>query len=423
MDDREARCVGSDGAWDPLQAFYDLHPYPPPVDDLDSYRRRWQDEGRRRADYHLLWPEAAYRTDLAVLVAGCGTSQAAKYALRRPACQVIGIDLSATSVRHTEALSRRHGLSNLEVHQLPVERAGELGRRFDQIICTGVLHHLPEPDAGLRALREVLAPEGAIHLMVYAPYGRAGIYMLQEYCRRLGIGHSEAEIRDLAATLTALPHQHPLARLLGESPDFQRADALADALLNPRDRAYTVPQLLDLVERCGLVFGRWVRRAPYLPQCGALARTPHTSRLAQLPKAEQYAAVELFRGTLLRHSLILYRDDRPGEAQPIRFDDGCWRGYVPLRLPEATGVRKRLPAGAAAVLINQGHTCPDLYLPIDQEEMQLLDAIDGKRTIADIARRARLPEQPGERARGFFERLWWYDQVVFDASNRLAMGV
>ena len=86
MDDRETHPLGSDGVRDAVQAFYDLHPYPPPVEDLDSYRRRWQDENRRRADFHLHWPDRAYRPDLKVLVAGCGTSQAAKHALRQPAC-------------------------------------------------------------------------------------------------------------------------------------------------------------------------------------------------------------------------------------------------------------------------------------------------------------------------------------------------
>ena len=81
----------------------------------------------------------------------------------------------------------RYNLDNLQVHQLPIERARELGTSFDQIVCTGVLHHLADPDAGLTALRDVLEPGGAMHLMVYAPYGRTGIYMLQEFCRRIGI--------------------------------------------------------------------------------------------------------------------------------------------------------------------------------------------------------------------------------------------
>ncbi len=411
---------GKQQAADEVQAFYDAHPYPPPVEDLDGYRQRWQDKGRRRADYHLHWPDKPYREDLTVLVAGCGTSQAAKHALRQPKARVVGIDVSATSVRHTLELKRKYNLENLEVHQLLVERVGEFGRSFDKIVSTGVLHHLPDPDVGLRALRDVLNPDGVMQLMVYAAYGRVGVYMLQEYARRLGIGDSEEEIHELANTLMALPQDHPLARLLGESPDFRSKAGLADALLHPQDRAYTVPQIFEFIDRCGLTFGRWVRQAPYLPQCGALAKTAHSSRLAQLPEAEQYAAVELFRGTMVSHSFLAYRDDRPGERRPIQFDDDRWLDYVPIRLPETIGVQKKLPPGAVAVLINQAHTYPDLILPVDTEENRLFDAIDGKRNIDEITQNT-LPDDDGshERAGSFFERLWQYDQVVFDASKTI----
>ena len=233
MDDRKDRHAEVDGVLDAVRAFYDLHPYPPPVEDLDGYRERWQDERKRRADYHLHWPDKAYREDLTVLVAGCGTSQAARHAMQQPAAHVIGIDISATSVRHTEALIRKYNLTNLEVRQLPVERAGELGARFDKIVCTGVLHHLPDPDAGLRALRDVLEPEGAMHLMVYAAYGRVGVYMLQDYCRRLGIGDDDKELKDLADTLMALPRDHPLARLLGDSPDFRTRECACRCAAQP----------------------------------------------------------------------------------------------------------------------------------------------------------------------------------------------
>lgn len=403
-----------------VRAFYDAHPYPPPLEDLEGYRRRWQDEGRRRADFHLHWPEQPYRADLRVLVAGCGTSQAAKHALRQPESKVVGIDLSAAGVCHTEALRSRYSLANLEVRQLPIERVGELGRRFDKIVCTGVLHHLPAPDAGLRALQAVLEPGGALHLMVYAPYGRAGVYLLQDYCRRLGIGHSRQEIRDLAVTLTALPRAHPLVRLLAESPDFQSPDGLADALLNPQDRAYSVPQLFDLIEGCGLRFGRWVRQAPYMPGCGLPAGTPHADRLSTLPPREQYAAVELFRGTMLRHSLIVHRDDSPGGGRPHRFDDDGWLGYVPIRLPETIRVEKRLPPGAVAVLINRAHVDPDLFLPIDEEQGRWFDAIDGRKTVGAILERVMGGgRQPPEliHARRFFEQLWRHDLVVMDASG------
>jgi SAM-dependent methyltransferase len=271
-----------------VREFYETHPYPPPVEELDRYRERWNDPLRRRTDFHLFWPARKYRDDFRILVAGCGTSQAAKHAMRWPSARITAIDFSANSVQHTEQLKVKYGLSNLEVRQLAVESVGELGQQFDQIVCTGVLHHLPDPDAGLRALRGVLNPDGAVHLMVYAPYGRAGVYMLQDYCRRLGVRPTSQDIRDLATSLSALPRNHPLVPLR-DAPDFASEAALADALLHPQDRAYSVPQLFSILSDSGLRFGRWVRQAPYLPLCGAIARVPHAARRTDCPVARSGA--------------------------------------------------------------------------------------------------------------------------------------
>ena len=401
------------GVPDRVQDFYDRYPYPRPVDSLEKYRRRWQDPARRRADYHLFWPVKPYREDRTILIAGCGTSQAAKHALRWPAAQVTGIDFSATSVRHTVELKRKYDLDNLQVYQLSIEQVSDLEMSFDQIVCTGVLHHLADPDAGLKSLRDVLKPDGAMHLMVYAPYGRTGIYMLQEFARRIGIQATDGEIRDLYTALSMLPPGPPLENLLREAPDFQHHAALADALLHPQDRAYSVPQLFDFVENGGLTFGRWLRQAPYSPHCGIIEQLPQASRIAQLPLAEQYAAVELFRGTMLRHSAVLYRSDGPGLHHRISFDGDAWPDYVPIRMPDTICVQEQLPPGAAGVLINQSHSYTDIYLPINALDKRLFDAIDGQRSISEIAREHGQPET----ARAYFEQLWWYDQVVFDASK------
>lgn len=405
-----------------VQQFYEAHPYPPPVASLESYQRMWEDPRRRRADYHLYWPSRPFRETFSVLIAGCGTSQAAKHASRWPAAQVTGIDFSATSVSCTEELKRRYNLENLQVRQLPIERAGELEATFDQIVCTGVLHHLTDPDAGLLALRDLLKRGGAMQLMVYAPYGRTGIYMLQQFCRQLGIRATDGEIRDLIRALEALPPGHPLERLLRHAPDFQHEAAIADALLHPQDRAYSVPEFLAFIERGKLTFGRWVKQAPYTPQCGAPARIPQAARLAQLGRAEQSAAMELFRGTMVSHTAIVYRNDDQGSAA-ISFAGDAWLGYVPVRMPDTMCVQERLPPEAAAVLIYPGHTFKDLVMPIDATELSLFRAVDGDRSIGDIVderRPAAHRTPPLDAARRFFERLWWYDQVVFDTSGRRA---
>ena len=401
---------------DPVCEFYTHHPYPPPVENLDRARDEWRDENRHRAEYHLLWPHRPYRSDLEILVAGCGTWQAAKYAVCRPEARVVGIDVSPTSLDHTEQLKHKYKLTNLEVRSSSIERVAELERCFDLIVCTGVLHHLADPDAGLRALRSVLKSEGSIYLMVYAPYGRTGVYMLQDYCRRLGIGTSEREINDLMAVLKALPQHHPLAGLLRGSRDAANPDALADALLNPRDRAYSVPQLFDFIEGNGLTFERWYSQAPYLPQCGAIATTPHRVRLTALSECEQYAAMELWRGALATHSVIISRSDSNEAGGKVRFNDPRWPQYVPVRLPGTLCVQDRLPEGAAGVLLSRYHTFPDLVLVIDAQEKRMFDAIDGRRSIAELVKSAGGLEQLS-RARDFFEKLFWYDQVVFDASK------
>lgn len=390
-----------------VRDFYEQHPYPPPEDDVEAYRRAW-DDTRRRAESFLFWPAKPYRDDRSILVAGCGTMQASHYAVRWPRARVVGIDVSERSIDFENSLKRKHGLQNLELRQLPVERADELGDTFDHVVCTGVLHHLADPDTGLRALRAALAPEGALHFMVYAPYGRAGIYMLQQYCRRLGVTATEGGVRDLAASLRALPEDHPIVPLLRNSPDFTSVAGLADALLHPNDRAYSVPQLMEFLKRNGLEFGRWVRQAPYLPECGAIAATPHAAALRALPPEQQYSTMELFRGSMVRHGAIAYRDDS-SSGFAIDFERDEWFRFVPIRSPGAIAVHENLPPGAAAVLINRNHTFTDLYLPITAVEERLLSAVDGRRTIDEIARRlGSLAE-----TRQFFRRLWLWDQVVF----------
>ena len=390
-----------------LADFYERHPYPPPVGDLDAYAKTWADPVRRRVAHHRIWPGSAFRDDHDILVAGCGTSQAARYAIAHPNARVVGIDISEAGLAHHEMLRARHRLDNLELHRLTIEQVATMDAEFDHIVCTGVLHHLADPDAGLAALRSVLAPEGALVLMVYASYGRTGIYMIQEYCQRLGLGSSPSEIAELVASLREIPLSHPLSPLLRGTPDFQNDDALADALLHPRDRAYSVPQLFDWLSGAGFQFSRWLRQAPYDPRCGTPSETPHADRIASLEPTEQYAAMELFRGTMTRHNVIAVRDDEPADLHAIDFGRDDWREYVPLLEPTVAIVEDRLPPGVAAAVLNRAHQETDLVLFVDETERAVVDAIDGKRSADDLC-----ADDPS-----ILERLWRHDAIVFDATK------
>jgi len=89
-------------------------------------------------------------------------------------------------------------------------------------------------------------------------------------------------------------------------------------------------------------------------------------------------------------------------------------------MPDTMCVQDRLPPGAAAVLLNPTHAYRDLVMPIDPTEKELFDAIDGNRSVGGILESTLRSSQTRPQldlARTFFEKLWHYDQVVFDASR------
>ena len=142
----------------------------------------------------------------------------------------------------------------------------------------------------------VLKPDGVMHLMLYAPYGRTGIYMLQDFCRRLGISASDDAIRDLITALKALPPGHPMETILRTAPDFGNDAELADALLHPQDRAYSVPEFFEFLQKAGLAFGRWTRQAPYSAKCGVVAALPQAAQLEKLSSERAVRRGRTFSG-------------------------------------------------------------------------------------------------------------------------------
>ena len=270
--------------------FYERHPYPPPVDDLDAYRRSWDDR-RRRAESHLYWPAEPYREDRSILVAGCGTAQAAHYALRWP-----------RATRHRNRRQRcehrvhagleakiRARQSRVEVN-LPSNTLPNSGKRSTTSCAPAcsTICPIPTPACGRCApscIRPARSTSWSMRRMV-AP----GFTCFRSTAGGSASAETDAEIDDLAAALKALSPDHPLAPLLRKSPDFATKAGLADALLHPKDRSYSVPQLLEFLERAGLAFGRWVRQAPYLPWCGTFASSPHHAAARRAEPDAQYAA-------------------------------------------------------------------------------------------------------------------------------------
>ena len=80
-----------------VRDFYERMPYPAPLTNLDGHRDLYKNPERRRAESHLIWPARVPRAGLEILIAGCGTSQAARYALRERDARMTAIDISDAS--------------------------------------------------------------------------------------------------------------------------------------------------------------------------------------------------------------------------------------------------------------------------------------------------------------------------------------
>lgn len=98
-----------------------------------------------------------------VLDAGCGAGRHSYFAAKYGA-KVVAIDLSEKSVQST--VDNLKGL-DAQVIQSDINTF-EYPEKFDYIFSLGVLHHLPDPQAGFNHLVSLLKDGGTISIWVYS---------------------------------------------------------------------------------------------------------------------------------------------------------------------------------------------------------------------------------------------------------------
>lgn len=304
---------------------YEALPYPPcdPQDDRKRLALTWL-EDLPMINHYCFAGKQSFQKGFRALVAGGGTGDATIFLaeqLRHTDAQIVHLDMSEASIALAKERAQIRGLGNISwVHDsllnLPA-LAAQLGK-FDYINCSGVLHHLADPDLGLKALLSVLKEGGAIGLMVYATTGRIGVYQMQALMRLVNGDETDAQ-RKIANTrdiLASLPPGNWFKRSEELHHDHKAGDAgIYDLLLHSQDRSYSVGELFDWLgdgERghgLHLAFTDVQRgRAPYLPHMVLGSKPPAmAAALRQLPLRQQYEMAELMGGSIITHSLYLTR--------------------------------------------------------------------------------------------------------------------
>lgn len=262
--------------------------YPQPIHNMvEAIGGGYWEAGDPTLYWPIFWPRSrGTYTTLTILCAGCGTNQAAYYAIRNPQWNVIGIDLSESSLHHQNFLKEKHNLHNLHLAKLDLNRVQDLGQNFDFITCTGVLHHLEDPDQGLRSLKSVLRPNGVLNLMVYGNSLRVGVYMLQEAFRSLNLGQSQSDVDLVKTVLRSLPQGHAARKYADAADDLKYDTGIVDTFLHPQDRAYSVRDVYSFTRNAGLEFINWLDSAVYSPHSLIPNSHPLWEKLCAIPKEE-----------------------------------------------------------------------------------------------------------------------------------------
>jgi SAM-dependent methyltransferase len=285
---------------------YDTYPFPPePLLDEPppGYNWRWN----WLAAYNFCTGQKPRREDVRILDAGCGTGVGTEYLVHlNPQAQVTAIDLSAGALTIARERCQRSGANRVEFHQLSLSDVAQLPGKFDLINCVGVLHHLPDPIQGIRALSTKLAPGGIMHIFVYAELGRWEIKLMQEAIALLQ-NHQRGDYRDGVKVgreiFAALPEKNRLVQREKErwSLENQRDECFADMYVHPQEIDYNINTLFELIDASGLEFLGFSNPRSWQLET-LLGKAPDLmQRAAHLSDRQRYRLIEVLNPDAITH--------------------------------------------------------------------------------------------------------------------------
>ncbi len=184
---------------------------------------------------------AAQRVD--VLIAGCGTGMSTVELARQvPGARILAIDLSVASISYAKRMAQKFGLTAIEFAQADIIKLGAIGRAFDFIDCSGVLHHLADPWAGWRMLLSLLRPGGQMQVALYSDLARQNVVAARSLIAARGYRAVPQDIRRCREEIMAA-NADPLLQSLTRSSDFFTLSECRDLLFHVQEHRIALPEI------------------------------------------------------------------------------------------------------------------------------------------------------------------------------------
>ncbi len=240
---------------------FDFGPYPRiPVDKSPKGDASLLCTHNLTIPYYLRYQKVVDTQGKVILDAGCGSGyKSLILAEANPGAKIVGVDLSEASVKLAKERLRYHQFENVEFHALRIEDLSTLGMEFDYINCDEVLYLLPDPVAGLTALRSVLKPEGIIRTNLHSSLQRSQFYRAQTLLKCMGLMDSnpeEMEMNLLIEFMQSLKDSVDL-KIRTWNPAFETQDSTEIFLANfflQGDKGSTIPEMFSYLNEAGLEF-------------------------------------------------------------------------------------------------------------------------------------------------------------------------
>jgi Flp pilus assembly protein TadD/SAM-dependent methyltransferase len=189
-----------------------------------------------------------------VLIAGCGTGRQAIVSAQSIAgARVLAVDLSRASLAYGIRKAREMGIDNIDFRQADLMALEGHDRRFELIECTGVLHHLADPEAGWAVLRGLLAPGGVMRIALYSRIARRHVSAAREFVAERGFPATADGIRACRAALFEMADK-PMADAVTQIRDLYTTSACRDLLFHVQEQDFTIPMIADALDRLDLDF-------------------------------------------------------------------------------------------------------------------------------------------------------------------------
>jgi SAM-dependent methyltransferase len=188
-----------------------------------------------------------------VLIAGCGTGLSTiEFAQHAQSARVLAIDLSLASLSYAKRMAGNFGLANVEFAQADIVKCGSIGRSFDFIDCSGVLHHLADPWEGWRVLLSLLRPGGVMQVGLYSETARQNIVEARALIAARGYRPVPDDIRRFRQDI--IVSSDPLLKSVTQWDDFYATNECRDLLFHAQEHRITLPEIKTFLAANGVQF-------------------------------------------------------------------------------------------------------------------------------------------------------------------------